>query len=215
MSWRRLEVDCTACPICSATVAFAPPPPPAAAAISLVVVVVAHRSLRIIRGPAQSTATWATWAVHLRSHSQLETFSEVVGAKLPTPPRARHARTDRRRGRGGHGGGAGAKGAGDAGEVAAERFHLQLQRSQAQAPPVSQVRIGFPHSLLRRGCWWMMRAGFDLTGTWIWLDQEDLLALRPDQPHRHRPRRPAPLPIVTAPYILPVPFQLFSAFAVR
>jgi len=28
--WRRLEVDCTACEICSATVAFAVPPPPPA-----------------------------------------------------------------------------------------------------------------------------------------------------------------------------------------
>jgi hypothetical protein len=59
MSWRRLEVDCTACPICSATAAFAPPPPPDAAAISHAVVLVAHGSLKIIRGPAQSTATRA------------------------------------------------------------------------------------------------------------------------------------------------------------
>ena len=33
MSWRRLEVDRTACAICSATAALAPPPPPAATGI--------------------------------------------------------------------------------------------------------------------------------------------------------------------------------------
>ena len=53
--------------------------------VVVVAVAVAQRSLRIIRGPAQSTATWATWAVHVRSHSQFETFQRWWVENSRTP----------------------------------------------------------------------------------------------------------------------------------
>ena len=51
MSWRRLEVDRTACAICSATAALAPPPPPPAAAaipaaLAAPLILFAHRLLK-------------------------------------------------------------------------------------------------------------------------------------------------------------------------